>query len=284
MKYLIAIRIKQWVKNLFVLIPLLVSGSFFNSVLLLESIIAFFTFCLVSSCVYIINDLVDKEKDEIHPIKKNRPIASGKVTFNSSIFLIVFMFFIVIFLQYISINPIFLVVLLYFILNIFYSFVLKKIVIIDVLSISLGFVLRVEAGVLASNLESSPWLIAMTFTLAMLLALGKRKGELEYNNKLLTRESLNGYSKPMINNMQNIFVSCTLIFYLLFVNLNTTFLGHKEFLYASAIFVIAGLLRYVQLSFSEILEEEPTEILYKDKFIMISVFLWGLLILLSFII
>ncbi len=277
-----ALRPKHWVKNFFVFIPLLVSGSFFDLNLLYNAVLAFLSFCLASSVVYFFNDLIDIEKDKNHPKKKHRPIASGKISVSTAIFFILLMLLGLIWLQSISVNNIYILIISYLFLNLNYSLWLKKITIIDVMCISTGFVLRVQAGVLSTGLDTSEWLISMTFTLAMLLALGKRKVELNHINSNITRDSLKGYSIASINSMQSIFISCTMIFYLLYVNLNITFLGNLEFLHGSSIFVIAGLLRYVQISFSENIDEQPTDILYNDKFIMISVFLWATMIFLSF--
>lgn len=275
-------RPKHWVKNLFVFIPLLVSGSFFNLFLIGESFLAFIIFCLTSSTVYVFNDIIDKEKDQNHPQKKNRPIANGRVSLSYAIILIIFLILIIIFIAKLMANNIIPVIFIYLANNFFYSLVLKKLPIVDIICISLGFVLRVQSGVLATDLETSIWLIFMTFTLAMLLALGKRKTELNKTLKKETRDSLNGYSISSINNMQNIFVSCTLIFYLLYTNLNNTYTGNKILLLTSSLFVIMGLLRYIHISSLDLIEEEPTEILFKDKIIMSSVILWGLIIIISF--
>jgi 4-hydroxybenzoate polyprenyltransferase len=280
---IIALRVKHWVKNLFVFIPLLVSGSFFDLNLSYNALLAFLSFCLASSVVYFFNDLMDIEKDKNHPKKKYRPIASGKISITLAIVLIFLMLLAIILLQNISINNIYILIISYLLLNLNYSLWLKKISIIDIMCIATGFVLRVQSGVLSTGLDTSEWLISMTFTLAMLLALGKRKVELKYTSSDITRNSLKGYTIQSINNMQIIFISCTMIFYLLYVNMNTTFTGNFEFLSASSIFVIAGLLRYIQISFSESMDEQPTDILYKDKFILTSVFLWSIIISLSFI-
>ncbi len=281
---IITMRLKHWVKNLFVFIPLLVSGSFFDVNLLLDSFLVFICFCFASSSVYFFNDLIDIRKDRNHPKKRFRPIASGKISLITAIIFTLFLLFSTLYFQSLSSSSFYVIIILYLFLNFNYSIWLKKISIIDIISISAGFVLRVQAGVLATGLDTSIWLISMTFTLAMLLALGKRKVELKNSKSNESRVSLKGYSKTIISDMQNIFISCTIIFYILYVNLNTTFGGNKLYLYVSVIFVVAGLLRYVQLNSLEILDEEPTDILFKDKFIMIYVMVWVLLIGLSFII
>ncbi len=281
---ILSMRIKHWIKNLFVFIPLLISGSFFDIILIKDTSIAFLCFCFASSSVYFFNDIVDIRKDRNHPEKKNRPIASGKISIITAVIFTLFLLFVIFYLQTLVEKKIFIVIIAYIILNINYSTWLKKISIVDITCISIGFVLRVQAGVIAIGLDSSIWLISMTFTLSMLLALGKRKVELVNYSSFKSRDSLKGYTESSIQNMQNIFISCIMIFYLLYANLNTTFDGNIILLYISTIFVISGLLRYVQLISMNRLHEEPTDILYKDKFIMISVCLWGLTILFSYII
>ena len=280
---ILSMRIRHWVKNLFVFIPLLVSGSFLNFHLVIQSFIAFISFSFLSSSVYLFNDIIDIENDKLHYVKKNRPIASGKISIPVGYFLIFILLFLIIFLQSLLTENIYEILFMYLFVNINYSLWLKNISIIDVICISSGFVFRVLAGVISTGLETSSWLILMTFTISMLLALGKRKFELKKNKTNKTRVSLKYYTLKSIESMQNIFVTCSLIFYLLYVNLNDYFPGDKNFLLFSSIFVVAGLLRYIQISSEESNFEEPTEILYNDKFITISVFLWALIILLSFI-
>ena len=280
---LTSMRIRHWIKNLFVLIPILVSGSFFDFVLIRDSLLALISFCLVSSTVYFFNDIIDVEKDKLHEIKKQRPIASGKISILLAYIIIVLILITVIFIQYFLSHSIFLILGLYLFININYSLWMKNIAILDIICISSGFVLRVLAGVIATGLVTSGWLLSMTFTLSMLLALGKRKAELKKTKNFEARISLKKYTESNINNMQNVFVSCTLIFYILYTNLTENFTGDKNFLLFSSIFVVAGLLKYIQITSEESNMEQPTDILYKDKFILISVLLWASIIILSFI-
>ena len=279
----VAMRIHHWIKNLFVFIPLLISGSFIDFFLIKESFIAFLSFCLTSSIVYFFNDIIDIEKDKLHDSKKNRPIASGKISIFFSYFFILIMLTSVVVLQSFLNNNIYEIIVAYLFINLNYSLWLKKIAILDIICISSGFVLRVLAGALATGLETSTWLISMTFTLSMLLALGKRKSEIQKFKSLETRDSLKNYSLLSINSMQTIFISCTLILYLLYINLADNFMGNRIFLFLSSIFVVAGLLRYVQISFEKNNYEQPTDILYRDRFIIIVVISWGLTIILSFL-
>ncbi len=283
MIYISSLRLKHWVKNLFVFIPLLVSGSFIELELLKESFFAFLAFCFASSFIYVFNDLIDREKDKNHPIKMNRGIASGKITTLKAILILILLLLVLLQVESLATNSFISVLLAYIFLNINYSLWMKKIPVLDVMSISIGFVLRVQAGVLATDLSTSPWLIAMTFTLSMLLALGKRKAELKNTDAVSSRSSLAMYNEKIISSMQSIFSSSTLIFYFIYTNLSNMFLGNQTYLQISTLFVVAGLLRYVQISFDEDMIEEPTNILLMDGFILVSVLLWSFSIAASFI-
>ncbi len=284
MNYISSLRLKHWVKNFFVFIPILVSGLFIEASLLRESFYAFMAFCFGSSFVYIFNDLLDREKDRNHPVKKFRAIASGEVSTFMAIVILILLSVLIWLTQNIAINNFISIILAYIFLNINYSLWMKNIPVLDVLSISLGFVLRVQAGVVATDLSTSPWLIAMTFCLSMLLALGKRKAELQNSSPQSSRSSLSGYNETIITSMQSVFTSSTLIFYFMYANLTEKFLGNKILLQISTLFVVAGLMRYIQIAFDEDMIEEPTNILLKDKFILISVTFWSISIILSFII
>lgn len=273
------LRIKHWVKNLFIFIPILVSGSLLDIASLEKATIAFVFFCTASSLVYIINDLKDVEKDRNHPVKKNRPLASGRIK-KSQAYLIVGVLLVIISIGQFLFSPATLYIIsAYVILNLVYTFWTKNIPILDVISISSGFVLRVQTGVVATSLIFSSWLVIMTFTLAMLLGLGKRKAELiSLDGNVDTRKSLKGYSLQFISSLQTVFSTITITVYILYTVFSETFPGNRSMLLYSSVFVIAGLSRYIQISNSEDMIEEPTNILYKDKFVFATVFLWVLYI------
>ncbi len=268
------LRPKHWIKNLFVFIPVFVSGNFFDISLLGLSIYGFILFCSASSIIYILNDLVDKERDKIHPIKKNRPLAANLISKMQAVIvqivLLVFIFFTLKLISFQGTAPL----VIYFLINIFYSFYLKHFPIIDVLCISTGFVLRVIMGVVITNLVISPWLIALTFTLCMLLALGKRRAELNERHDIKQRPSLNNYNEDSLKSLQIIFVGCTFIFYVLYTIFNKLDYSESILFFYSSIFVVAGLSRYLLISNSNSMIEEPTSIVYQDKFILSCVCLW----------
>ena len=137
-----SMRIRHWVKNLFVFIPLIISGSFFNLLLIKETILAFLSFSFLASCIYLFNDIIDIESDRLHLKKKNRPIASGKISIHLALVVILVLLCTVVFLQSLSINKIHIIILSYCFVNINYSLWIKKIAIFDIICISSGFVLR----------------------------------------------------------------------------------------------------------------------------------------------
>ena len=276
------IRIKHWIKNLFVFIPLLVSGNIFDEVLLYKSIIIFFVFSFTSSAVYIFNDLMDIEFDKLHPKKKNRPLANGTITISLANFVAAFLLASSLLLLYlINFDGLF-PILLYLIMNILYSLYLKNLPLFDIFSISLGFVLRVLAGLAVTSLSSSFWLISLTFTLSLLLATGKRRHELAFNEAILSRPSLSNYSLKFLESAQTMFANLVITFYVMYTFFNENFSGNHMILMYSSVFVLGGILRYLQVNFSQNSIEEPTDILYYDKFLLTIILLWALTIVLAY--
>ena len=276
------IRIKHWIKNLFVFIPLLVSGNIFDEVLLYKSIIIFFVFSFTSSAVYIFNDLMDIEFDKQHPKKKNRPLANGTITISLANSIAAFLLASSLLLLFlINFNGLF-PILLYLIMNILYSMYLKSLPLFDIFSISLGFVLRVLAGLAVTSLSSSFWLISLTFTLSLLLATGKRRHELAFNEAILSRPGLSNYSLKFLESAQTMFANLVITFYVMYTFFNENFSGNHMILMYSSVFVLGGILRYLQVNFSQNSIEEPTDILYYDKFLLTIILLWALTIVLAY--
>ena len=267
------LRPKQWVKNIFVFPALVFSGKLFDIDNLTKSIIVFFSFCLISSCVYVLNDIVDREKDKKHPVKCKRPIASGIIKpFEASI-VAVLLFFISLSIAYtVSINVL-IVILLYIINNFFYTFIVKKVIILDVLSISFGFILRLAAGGLALDVKISKWLFLCTLFLSLFMGLGKRR------NELLTlgaeakthRKNLSNYSPQFLNNIQILVSSSALISYCLY-SFDTIYKN----MWLTIPFVIYGLFRYQFLIDVKDIGGSPEEILLSDIPFLINCLLWGI--------
>ena len=281
-KFLTLLRVEQWVKNLFVFLPLFFSGNFLNTELFLKSCVAFVVFSLASSTIYIINDYADAESDRQHPDKKNRPIASGAISKKTALgiatFLIGLIISIILFitagLQQ-NIGKFAIVILAYLGMNLAYTFRLKHVAIIDVCLISIGFVLRVMAGGYSTEIPISQWAILLTFVLALVLALGKRRGELinaQISGK--TRRSLDGYNVQFADIALSISVTLAIISYLMFTvqpEVQNRF-GNKIFY--TFIFVVFAFLRYLQQTLVHNRTESPTKIIYKDRYIQATLILW----------
>ena len=252
------------------------SGNFLVYSFFENSIIAFSLFCLASSSVYIFNDLLDLNRDKEHSVKKNRPLSSGRISRQRGIFILLVLLSLIILIGYFNSFTGYKIISAYLILNFLYTTYLKHVEIIDVICISIGFVLRVSLGVVFSKLDTSLWLIGLTFSLSMLLALGKRKAEIKSQASTKVRPSLRRYNSEIISQLQIIFVTVTLIFYVMYTLFNQTFPGDRELLFYSSIFVTAGLGRYMMITSSDSMIEEPTNIVYQDRFILFTVLCWGL--------
>lgn len=281
-KYLKLLRVEQWVKNAFVFLPLFFSGNFFQEGLLLQSIYAFMVFSLTASCIYIVNDYSDIEADKKHPEKKYRPLASGAISKPLALSILASLILGIVGLmwfgqQYFGINiwKFGAIILFYFVMNLGYTFHLKHVAIIDVCIVSLGFVLRVLAGGYATGIPISQWAILLTFVLALVLALGKRRGELinaQISGK--TRKALDGYNVQFADIALSISVTLAIICYLMFTvtpEVQSKF-GMKIFY--TVLFVVFAFLRYLQQTLVYNKTESPTKIVYKDRYIQITILLW----------
>ncbi|QXM06748.1 decaprenyl-phosphate phosphoribosyltransferase [Crassaminicella indica] len=266
-------RPKQWTKNLILFAGILFSNNLFDFDLLRLSIAGFLLFCIFSGNVYIVNDIVDKEKDQLHPKKRNRPIASGKVSvLKAIIFLFISMIFS--FVVAYKINYLFFIIgLIYFILVTLYSFVLKHIVILDVMTISIGFVLRAVAGVVIIDVRISPWLLLCTFLLSLFLALHKRKSEMELiakGNKK-SRKILEEYTPELLNDMLHIVTSSTVMAYSLY----TFSASGSMYMMGTIPFVIFGIFRYQYIVHKKGMGENPELVLLSDVPLIVDIVLWA---------
>lgn len=264
-------RPNQWYKNLVIFVALLFSNNLFNKTALLYSISAFIIFCALSGSVYIINDLIDRKKDSLHPIKKNRPIASGKLGHAHAL---VFMIFILggsLVLSFLIGELFGYISLTYFFLFLVYSFILKHIVIVDVITIALGFVIRAISGAIAIDVIFSPWLVVCSFLLALFLALGKRRHELTLlgNNATNHRPILNGYSVTMLEQMISSTTAALIISYSIY-----TFLTDDPYMMLTIPFAVYGLFRYLQIIHISEFGSEP-ELLFKDKGMLANFTVWS---------
>ncbi len=272
-----SMRPKQWTKNGFVFAALLFDGKLFQQEPAINSFIGFIVLCLLSSSVYLINDCVDAPADRQHPTKRNRPIARGDVPVPAAIGWAAVLAMASLSTAFV-VNPGFGAIgLLYFVSTLLYTFVLKHVVIIDVLVLALGFVLRVGAGaVLVSALRFSPWMYVCMMMLALLLGFGKRRHELvELEGKASTRAILSEYSLPLLDQIISIITSATLVAYA-FYTFSAPQLPTNHSMMLTIPFVIYGIFRYLYLVHVKGAGGAPDEILLSDRPLQITIVLWAL--------
>ncbi|MEQ8190885.1 MAG: decaprenyl-phosphate phosphoribosyltransferase [Candidatus Eremiobacterota bacterium] len=276
----VAMRPKQWTKNFLIFAALIFAERLFHYHDILLVGIAFVLFCLLSSSIYIINDLVDIEQDREHPEKRKRPFASGKISKITGIIFSVLLALISLISAFIIKIDFFIIASLYFILNLIYSFKLKRLPILDVLSISLSFVLRAAAGGVIIRVFVSPWLIVCTFLLALFMAIGKRRGELILleENHAKHRHVLSSYSIKLLDQMISVSTSSILIAYSLY----TFTSGKSVALMCTIPFVIYGIFRYLYLVYQENRGDNPTSIFISDRPMQINMFCWLISVLIIF--
>lgn len=273
------LRINQWTKNSFIFAPLFFSGHLLDIEMILVCLVAFALFSFNASSIYIINDLKDVEKDKLHPVKKNRPFAKGTVSKNLGFILFILFSLSSLVLAFIFNTNFFFVLLFYFVMNIIYSMGLKKVSLVDILIISVGFVLRVTAGGVVTGIEISQWLYIMTFLIALFIAFAKRRDDvlIEMQTGEQMRKSISGYNLEFITSAISILCGVLIVSYLLYVTsfeITERFKGKPVFI--STIFVIVGILRYLQITLVEKNSGSPTKILAKDRFIQFIIAGWVL--------
>jgi len=277
MKYIKLLRIKDWIKNLFIFIPPFFAGVFNDTTMYFPLLMGFLAFSFVASGIYIFNDYRDIEDDKIHPRKKLRPIASGKVSLGFAFTLMVVLLVGGLTIGLVIDKYLFVVLCIYMVLNISYSLGLKNISILDVLILSSGFVIRIIAGGIISQVMISDWLVIMVFLLALFLALAKRRDDLliYIDSNQVTRKSIGGYNLEFLSAMLAILSSVIIVAYIMYtISPNITERLQNEYVYATIIYVIAGIMRYLQIVFIQKKSGSPTSILFSDKFIIITLLGW----------
>lgn len=291
-----ALRPRQWIKNLAVFAPLVFSGLLYNEDYLSKAFLAFFYFCAVSSSLYLVNDVVDLENDRKHPIKSNRPIASGKINPNLAFIVAAITLFFAIPTSFVYVGKYFgLLLTLYLIIQIFYTFYLKNIIIIDALTITVGFVLRVYAGALAIPISVSSWLILAVIGLSLLLAFGKRRAErtLLFARGISneeTRRILKHYPDTLLDSMISMSASFAIITYSLFAFQSSptnikeisllvpSTLASAKWLMLTIPIVIYGVARYLYVIYEKKEGESPDRVILKDTPLLFSAMLWGIFV------
>lgn len=281
-KYFKLLRVEQWVKNLFVFVPLFFSGLFTDTNLLSKSIFALVIFSLIASVVYILNDYNDIEADRKHPEKRKRPLASGAISKPHALIILSALLAIDIALifvaQYIFNQDLWkfaAIIGFYFLMNIAYTFKLKHVPIIDIFIIATGFVLRVQAGGYITGIYISQWATLLTFVLALVLAIGKRRGELinaQVSGK--TRKALDGYNVQFADIALSISVTLAIVCYIMFTLSPEIQAKLHKGVFFTVVFVVFAFLRYLQQTLVYNRTESPTKIVYRDRYIQVILVLW----------
>ncbi len=277
------IRPYQWLKNIFVFLPMFFGGSLLNRSAFFASVVSFVAFCLIASSVYCFNDIMDLHDDRRHPVKCKRPLASGSVKVSSA-WSLMFLLFVL------SIASLFLfgnlsqslqvacVLLVYYIINLLYCAKLKQYAIVDVCVVAFGFVLRVLAGGYATDIMPSHWLVMMTFLITLFMSFAKRRDDVLRLNETgeAPRKNTIMYNLTFINQAITITASVTLVCYIMYtVSPEVVARFHSDYLYLTSVFVLLALLRYIQITVVDKKSGDPTKIMLHDRFTQVVVLLWA---------
>ena len=275
------IRPHQWIKNLIVLLPVFFGGALLRWNAVYAGLITTLAFSLTASSIYCLNDIIDINDDRQHPVKRNRPLASGAVSIVQGYILMGLMFIL-------SMNSTFLlpshqvetasVILFYWLLNIAYCLRLKRYAIIDVCIVAFGFVLRILAGGYATNIQLSKWIVLMTFLLMLFLSFAKRRDDVVRMNETghAPRQNTIRYNLTFINQAITITASVTLVCYIMYTMSPETIQNfHTDYLYLTSVFVLLGLLRYIQISVVDKKSGDPTKVMIHDHFMQLTVLAFG---------
>ncbi len=297
LKYLInSARPRQWLKNLSLFTGIVFSGWLFIPGKFLIIIYTTISFSILTSAVYILNDIIDIPKDKLHPLKKNRPLASGNLSVPVALFSSIILTFISLWIAYHISFFFFLLSLMYLIIHFGYAIWLKTYAIIDVMAIASGFIIRVYAGAVAINAHINVWLLLCIISFSLFLAIGKRRSErtlLKGQIRINHRKSLSHYPEKLIDIYTTMFANTTWLTYALFTfmtpigftqgpvtsilnDLPRAFINEKLLMFTVPI-VIYGVMRYLQLIYDQDKGDSPAEVLLSDKPLLVSIFLWGLI-------
>ncbi len=273
--YLSLLRIKQWIKNLFVFAPIIFSKNLFKQDLLIKTLLTFILLSILSSGLYILNDIFDLESDMEHPEKKNRPLPSGKINKNFALSLSMILIVSSLFSSFFLNHTLTIIFLIYIGLNFLYSLIIKKLVIIDVFIIAINFILRIYSGSVVIQISVSSWLILCTLFLSLFLGFAKRRFEIVLlgENAHKHREVLSSYSVDLLDKIIVILSTATILSYSLYsVSSETKEKFGEGFIFTIPI-VLYGLLRYIYLIYEK-KEGEPTKLITEDIPLFITVLIW----------
>lgn len=283
---LLLLRPQQWLKNGFIFLPLFFDHKLLDFDVLLSAVIAFFAYSFAASGIYCLNDVIDVEADRKHPKKCKRPIAAGRVS-KAMAFGLIAMCMVVSSVMVMALEThakwkVAAVIVIYFVMNIAYCLKLKQKAIVDVFIIAVGFVLRIFVGGFATDIELSQWIVLMTFLLALFLAFAKRRDDVVIyeDTGVLARKNVNRYNLSFMNQVIGVVASITMVCYILYtVSPEVMERMGSRYVYLTSIFVLAGIIRYLQLTIVDVKSGSPTKVLMRDRFVQYCIAGW----ILSFI-
>ncbi len=270
-------RPHQYIKNIFIFLPLFFALKITDTHLLLNASIAFIAFSLTASAIYALNDYHDIEEDRQHPTKKNRPLASGTITKAQAKIIITILFLVGFSLMALLSLEAVVILVAYIIINIAYSLQLKHVAILDITIIAIGFVLRLFIGSAATDIPLSMWIVIITFLLALFMALAKRRDDvlifLETGKKM--RRVIDGYNLQFLDTAMAIMASVVIVSYVMYATSTEAIARvHSEYLYLTSFFVILGIMRYLQITFVLKDSGSPTKIVLEDRFMQCILICW----------
>jgi len=276
----------QWTKNLVVFAGLVFSQNLFDRQLAAKSVEAFVVFCLLSGMIYLVNDIADIERDKLHDRKKHRALPSGRLKLSTALVASIVGTLAGLYLAWLVGHEFFVVAVVFFALNMLYSFVIKRIVLLDVMSISISFILRAIGGVealrsLEPSIEISPWLLICTLFLSLFLAFCKRRHELvTLSNAHRHRRSLRDYSPALLDQLVGITAGGSVLAYAIYTIWPDTVdkFGSTDLVYTVPL-VLLGVMRYLYLVYTQQKGGSPSELLLHEKFLLITVVVWGALVI-----
>ncbi|ULQ52765.1 decaprenyl-phosphate phosphoribosyltransferase [Flavihumibacter fluvii] len=276
-QYIKLLRPKEWIKNFFLFLPLFFAADLFKFEKYPPLLLGFLAFSLVASSIYIINDYRDIESDKKHPTKSKRPLASGTVSPTAAIIICGICLLVGFSIAYLTLPKFVFILGIYFTMNLAYSFGLKNIPVLDTFIVAAGFVLRAKAGAELADVYLSEWLTIMVFLLALFMALGKRRDDvlLKIESGVDMRKAIHGYNLNFLNVALSMVCAVIIVAYFMYSMSTevTTRLGTYR-VYYTTVFILAGIMRYLQIIYVNADSGSPTKILYKDRFIQISIVLW----------
>ena len=284
--YLRLIRPQQWIKNLFIFAGLFFSLQFHHIESVLTDVYAFFIFCILSSGIYALNDIIDYEEDRSHPIKSKRPIAAGRVKRKNAVIIAVLLIIGALIFAYLLDHKFFYIGLIYVIMMVVYSIKVKQIVILDILFVAMGYVLRVIAGAVAIRVEISSWLLLCTLLLSLFIVVSKRRTEFITlgQEAIRHRKILLQYSVDLLNQMIAIVTSACIVSYCLYTLAPETVAKfHTRDLIFTVPFVIYGIFRYLYLTYKKLETDIPEKVLFADIPLQICLLSWIIICLLILI-